>query len=283
MVSEKQDTMVETAESLFHALEDKNLEEFTIILEELESAFKQGADRYILAKVANILSPVLGLMENMEVPAGLYPRIRNLLFRSRLGVWLHMRRKELGFAVRELASSAQVDNGYVSRIERGMASAPSSKILQKLVDILGLPPQEIRDLMVAPLAPPVEVTNLLNDPLARKTLTEFNTLPAEMRELIFKYVNTTLAWTKKRQQGADLALSGEKWANLPFAKRKAIMDIVNILVGFDADTLNQAMGHISVLRSQEQKTRYSNLIHSDFDRSPGSALNIGEEEEDEDM
>lgn len=57
---------------------------------------------------------------------------------ERFGHILRSTRKILGMSIKELAHAAEMDAGYISRLENGYKTPPSSKILRRLADVLNV-------------------------------------------------------------------------------------------------------------------------------------------------
>ncbi len=62
--------------------------------------------------------------------------LEELRVRERFGHILLSIRKILGMSIEELARAAEMDAGYISRLENGHRSPPSAKILRRLADVL---------------------------------------------------------------------------------------------------------------------------------------------------
>lgn len=69
--------------------------------------------------------------------------------KQRFGAWLKLRRQERNLSQERLASLAELDRGYLARIERG-GVMPGEKIRARLLAALEIPPDDYGYLMALP-------------------------------------------------------------------------------------------------------------------------------------
>jgi transcriptional regulator with XRE-family HTH domain len=62
---------------------------------------------------------------------------------DQLGAFVREHRDKLGLSQRQLATRAGIDNGYVSRMERGRIGAVSQPILRRLANALEVEPEDL--------------------------------------------------------------------------------------------------------------------------------------------
>lgn len=60
-----------------------------------------------------------------------------------LGAYLHTARTRAGLSLRQLATRAEVNYGYLARIENGERAKPAPDVLQRLADALAIDSAEL--------------------------------------------------------------------------------------------------------------------------------------------
>ena len=222
-----------TLGSLEHYLTNAGNSSDTIEL--IEETLASNTERKNIPQIIEMLEEFL----SMNLPSSAKSKVEALIEQLEISIWIHRRRSELEFSIRELGRYANVDSGYISRIERGN-TVPSPSILQKLSGTLGPLPEGLQHLLQSDSEDP-DRPGLLEDRTSRRILEEANTLPEHVKDLMLTVVQATSQWVKQIDSNYDL---GDKL--LSEAKRKILNEIISILADSsieELEALKMALTH----------------------------------------
>jgi len=114
---------------------------------------------------------------------------------QQLGEYLRNARTERGLSLRALAATADVDFGWLGKLERGEFDAPDPRHLSRIAWALGL---NIADIYMEAGYPAVPAL-----PSVRPYLRAKYDMPDDAAALIERHINEVIAQVRRRKEGDD--------------------------------------------------------------------------------